>query len=174
MNKQEKKEAVSVLREKFSGTKMALLTDYRGLTVEEMTGLRRKFRDASVEYRVVKNNLAKIASKGTSLEPLMEHFQGPIAVALSSDDVVAPAKILSEAIKKLKHLEIRTGVMDGIVLEKDEIARIAALPSRDELLGMFLRVLQAPLTNLMSVLNAPLRNLLNALNAVKDKKVSEA
>lgn len=170
MNKKEKQQAVSALRDKFSGAKIALLTDFCGLTVADMTDLRKKFRAASVEYRVVKNNLAKIASKGTALEPLMDHFEGPTAVALSLEDVAAPAKILSEAAKKLKNLEIRSGVMDGTVLGRDEIARIAALPSRDELLGMFLRVLQAPLTGLTTVLHAPLRNLLNALHALKAKK----
>ncbi len=174
MNREQKEQAVSFLREKFSTTKMALLTDYRGLTVSEMTGVRKKLRDASVEYRVVKNNLAKIASEGTSLELLKDHFEGPIAVALSYDDVVAPAKILSDAAKQYKKFEIRAGILEGSLLNKDEVTRIASLPSREELLGMFLRVLQGPLTGFAGVLSAPLRNLANALNAVKDKKAAEA
>jgi large subunit ribosomal protein L10 len=174
LNKEEKQQAVSSLREKFSTTKIALLTDYRGLTVSEMTVVRKKLRDASVEYRVVKNNLAKIALEGTGMELLKDHFEGPTAVALSYDDVVAPAKILSDAAKKYKKLEIRAGILEGSLLNKDEVARIASLPSREELLGMFLRALQGPLTGFAGVLSAPLRNLANALNAVKDKKAAEA
>jgi large subunit ribosomal protein L10 len=172
LNKEQKRQTVATLNEKFSTAKIAFLTEYRGLTVTEMTGLRKKLRDASVEYRVVKNNLAMIAVEGTDLESLKEHFEGPTAVALSYDDVVTPAKILTEAVKQYKYLEIRSGVLDGSILEKEEIARIAALPSRDELLGMFLRVLQGPLTGFMTVLHAPLRDLVNALHAVKDTKAA--
>ena len=170
MNRAEKEAAVAVVREKFSRTKIALLADYRGMTVAEMTELRRKFREAAVEFRVVKNNLAKIALEGTPVEPVRDGFRGPTAVALGYDDPVAPAKILNEAAKAYKHLEIRTAVMDGTVLGAEEIARIAALPSREELLGMFLRVIQAPLTNLARVLQAPLTDLVCALRAVGEKK----
>lgn len=172
MNKQEKIEMVAALREKFSRAKMALLTDYRGMSVSEMTGLRRKLRGASVEYGVVKNSLARIASDGTTLEPIKDQFEGPTAVVLSYEDPVAPAKILTDALKENKYLAIRTGVFEGAVLSKAEIAALASLPSREALLGMFLRVLQSPLTGLMTVMQAPLRNLLNALNAVKEKKAA--
>jgi large subunit ribosomal protein L10 len=172
LNKQEKAQVVSSLREKFSTAKIVLLADYRGLTVVEITGLRQKLRDASVEFRVVKNNLAKIATEGTDYEPLKDHFEGPTAVALSYDDVVAPAKILNGAAKEFKHLDLRAGFLEGAVLSKEEIVQIALLPSREELLGMFLRVLQGPLTGLITVMNGSLRNLVNALNAVKDKKAA--
>ncbi|MEK6776985.1 MAG: 50S ribosomal protein L10 [bacterium] len=172
MNKQEKIQVVSALREKFSRAKMALLTDYRGMTVAEITGLRKKLRGASVEYSVVKNSLARIASDGTTLEPIKDQFEGPTAVVLSYGDPVAPAKILTDALKEFKNLGIRSGVFEGAVLSKADIAKIASLPSREVLLGMFLRVLQGPLTGFITVMQAPLRNLLTALNAVKEKKAA--
>jgi large subunit ribosomal protein L10 len=170
LNKQEKQQVVSDLRDKFSKAKIALLADYRGLTVIEMTEVRKKLREADVEFRVIKNNLAKIATEGTDLEAMRDHYEGPTVMALSYEDVVAPAKVLSQAVKEYKHLEIRSGIMGGNLLSKEEIMRIASLPSRDELLGMFLRVIQGPLSNLHSVLQAPLRNLVNALHALKDQK----
>ena len=172
MNRTEKEEVITKVREKFSEAKIGVLTSYRGMTVAEMTDLRKRLREASVEYRVIKNNLAKIASEGTPVEPLREHFTGPTAIALSFDDVVAPAKILNNATKDFKKLEILAGSMDGNLLNKDEIVRIASLPSRDELLGMFLRVMQAPVTGFATVLSAPLRDLMGVLNAVKDQKAA--
>lgn len=170
MNKTEKAEVVSAYRGKFADAKIGVLAGYRGMSVAEMTQLRGKLREASVEFRVIKNNLAKIASEGTAMEPLKDHFEGPTAIALSYDDVTMPAKILSDAVKVYKHLDILTAAMDGALLDKSAIARIATLPSRDELLGMFLRVLQAPLSNFATVLTAPLRDLVGVLDAVKDKK----
>ncbi len=172
MNRTEKEEVITKVREKFSEAKIGVLTGYRGMTVAEMTDLRKRLREASVEYRVIKNNLAKIASEGTPVEPLREHFTGPTAIALSFDDVVAPAKILNNATKDFKKLEILAGSMDGNLLNKDEIVRIASMPSRDELLGMFLRVMQAPVTGFATVLSAPLRDLMGVLNAVKDQKAA--
>jgi len=172
LNRTEKEEVITKVREKFSEAKIGVLTGYRGMTVAEMTDLRKRLREASVEYRVIKNNLAKIASEGTPVEPLREHFTGPTAIALSFDDVVAPAKILNNATKDFKKLEILAGSMDGNLLNKDEIVRIASLPSRDELLGMFLRVMQAPVTGFATVLSAPLRDLMGVLNAVKDQKAA--
>jgi large subunit ribosomal protein L10 len=172
LNRTEKEQVVERFRGKFSDAKIGILTGYRGMTVSEMTELRSQLRKESVEYRVIKNNLAKIASEGTSLEPLKEHFNGPTAIALSYDDVVAPARVLNNAAKSFKKLEILAGSMDGNLLSQDEIMRIATLPSRDELLGMFLRVLQAPVTNFATVLTAPLRDLVGVLNAVKDQKAA--
>jgi len=172
LNRTEKEEVVTRVREKFSKARIGILTGYRGMTVAEMTDLRRRLRDVSVEYRVIKNNLARIASEGTSLESLRDHFSGPTAIALSYDDVVAPAKILNNALKDFKKLEILAGTMDGNLLSRDEIKRIALLPSRDELLGMFLRVLQAPVTGFATVLAAPIRDLAGVLNAVKDQKAA--
>ncbi len=172
MNRTEKEEVVTRVREKFAEAKIGVLTGYRGMSVAEMTELRKKLRAVSVEYRVIKNNLAKIASDGTPMEPLREHFSGPTAIALSYDDVVAPAKVLNDAVKDFKNLEILAGTMDGNLLDKDEIVRIASLPSRDELLSMFLRVLQAPVTGFATVLSAPLRDLAGVLNAVKEQKAA--
>ncbi len=170
MNKTDKAKVVSTYREKFSDARIGVLAEYRGMSVAEISELRGKLREASGELRVIKNNLARIASEGTPMEPLKDHFKGPMAIALSYDDIAAPAKILSDAAKKYKHLEIMSGALDGALLDKSEIARIATLPSREELLGMFLRVLQAPVTSFATVLTAPLRDLVGVLNAVKEQK----
>ena len=170
MNRADKAEVVSTYRQKFSEAKIGVLAGYRGMSVAEISELRGKLREASAELKVVKNNLARIAAEGTPMEPLKDHFKGPMAIALSYDDVAAPAKILSDAAKQYKHLEVMSGALDGALLDQSEIARIATLPSRDELLGMFLRVLQAPVTSFATVLTAPLRDLLGVLNGVKEKK----
>jgi len=172
VNRTEKEEVVTRVRKKFSDAKIGVLTGYRGMTVAELTDLRRRLRDVSVEYRVIKNNLAKIASEGTPMEPLRDHFAGPTAIALSYDDVVAPAKVLNNALKDFKQLEILAGSMDGSLLSRDEVKQIASLPSREELLGMFLRVLQAPVTGFATVLSAPLRDLAGVLKALQDKKAA--
>ncbi|MDX1764602.1 MAG: 50S ribosomal protein L10 [bacterium] len=170
MNRADKAEVVSTYRQKFSEAKIGVLAGYRGMSVAEISELRGKLREASAELKVVKNNLARIAAEGTPMEPLKDHFKGPMAIALSYDDVAAPAKILSDAAKQYKHLEVMSGALDGALLDQSEIARIATLPSRDELLGMFLRVLQAPVTSFATVLTAPLRDLVGVLNGVKEKK----
>src|SRR5512142_2547851 len=113
VNKQEKKETIDELHEKFARAKTAVITGYSGIDVEQITELRSKLRQSKVEYRVVKNTLARKAAEGTSLAPLMEHFVGPVGIALSYDDVVAPAKVLSEFSKTQPKLVLKVGVLDG-------------------------------------------------------------
>jgi len=113
LNKTEKKEAIDELHEKFSRAKTAIITGYAGINVEQITELRSKLRQSKVEYRVVKNTLARKAAEGTGLAPLKDHFVGPVGIALGFDDVVAPAKVLAEFRKIQAKLEVKVGVLDG-------------------------------------------------------------
>jgi large subunit ribosomal protein L10 len=142
-----KKQVVAEIVEKLSNSKSTIITDYRGLTVAETNELRKKLREAGVEYKVLKNTLTRRATAETGLTELDEHLNGPTAIAFSNDDVVAPAKILHNFAKEHKALEIKAGVVEGKVVGIDEIKELADLPSREGLLSMLLSVLQAPVRN---------------------------
>ena len=144
--------------------------DYRGLTVAEVSDLRNKFREAGVEYKVMKNAMLKRAADMLDLSELDEHLVGPTAVAFGFDDPVAPAKVLVEYTKKLKKTQIKTGVLDGRVIGVNEIISLAELPSREQLLGMLAGTLNAPITGLARSLSGIICNLGYALNAVKEQK----
>lgn len=128
--------------------------DYRGLTVEEVTNLRKQLRDAGVEMKVIKNSILSRAAKKVGLDGLDEVFTGPTAVAFSNDDVVAPAKIIDEFAKDAKALEIKGGVIEGKVSSVEQITALAKLPNREGLLSMLLSVLQAPVRNVAYAVKA--------------------
>ncbi|MHC5226929.1 50S ribosomal protein L10 [Enterococcus sp. LJL99] len=144
---------------KFEAAASVVIVDYRGLTVEEVTNLRKQLRDANVEMKVIKNSVLTRAAKKAGLEGLDEVFTGPTAVAFSNEDVVAPAKIIDEFAANAKALEIKGGVIEGKVSSVAEITALAKLPSRDGLLSM-----------LLSVLQAPVRNVAYAIKAVAEKE----
>ncbi len=128
--------------------------DYRGLTVEEVTNLRKQLREAGVEMKVIKNSILSRAAKKVGLDGLDEVFTGPTAVAFSNDDVVAPAKIIDEFAKDAKALEIKGGVIEGKVSSVEQITALAKLPNREGLLSMLLSVLQAPVRNVAYAVKA--------------------
>ena len=150
----EKKQAVAELVEKLQNAATGVIVDYRGLTVAADTDLRKQLREAGVEYKVIKNTLCKFAIKEANLEELDPIFNGPTAVALSTDDPVAPAKIISDFAKNNEALEIKSGFMDGAVLSLDEIKSLAATPSREVLLATILSSLNAPASKLVRTLQA--------------------
>lgn len=158
------------LHEKFSRARVVILTDYKGLDVAAMNQLRRKLRDAGIEYRVAKNTLLARASKDTGVAVIADEFKGPNAVALSFSDPVAPAKVLTEFIKENKKLEIRVGVMDGKMLSADDIRELSALPSRDVLLAQVLSTMNAVPTSFVRVLAGVPVQFLNLLQAISEKK----
>ena len=121
--------------------------DYRGLTVEEVTNLRKQLRDAGIQMKVIKNSVLSRAAEAAGLEGMDDVFKGPTAIAFSNDDVVAPAKIIAEFAKEAAALEIKGGVIEGRVSSATEINALATLPDRDGLLSMLLSVLQAPVRN---------------------------
>lgn len=173
MKLDEKRELVAELHDKFSRSKIVIVTDYKGLDVAGMMELRTKLREVGVEYKVVKNTLLTLASKETDAEKIRDSFKGTTAVALSYDDPVAPAKVLTEFAKKNEKLEIRLGVMGDTVMDLNQIKALSSLPSREVLLAQLLSAMNGVATSFVRVLNAVPQSLLYALVAVKDKKAQE-
>ena len=149
-----KETLVQAAAEKFESAASVVIVDYRGLTVEEVTNLRKQLRDAGVEMKVIKNSILSRAAKKVGLDGLDEVLTGPTAVAFSNDDVVAPAKIIDEFAKDAKALEIKGGVIEGKVSSVEQITALAKLPNREGLLSMLLSVLQAPVRNVAYAVKA--------------------
>jgi large subunit ribosomal protein L10 len=169
LNLEQKKAVVADLRARSETAQAAVLTDYRGLTVDEMTDLRAQLRENGVFFQVVKNNLVKRAVEGTDLEPLTEHLKGPTALALAEDPVAA-AKVLSEFAKDHDDLEIKVGVLSGKEMAAADVEALAKLPSREQLLTQLAVGLNAPATKLARSLNAVPAKFARALAAVRDQK----
>ncbi|NBI30339.1 50S ribosomal protein L10 [Chengkuizengella marina] len=155
---EQKQQVVAEVKEKFEKNACTVVADYRGLNVTDVTELRKSLREAGVEFSVIKNTLARRATEGSDFESINGHFVGPTAIAFSKEDVIAPAKILSDFAKKNENLKIKAGILEGQVVSVDQINALAALPSREGLLSM-----------LLSVLQAPVRNFALAVKAVADK-----
>ncbi len=173
MNRKEKERVVSELHEKLQELRAVIVTDYRGLNVEEITRLRRQLGEASVEYRVVKNTLMRLASKETSLEGLSDLFVGPTAMAFSNNDPLAPARVLLEFSKDIPMLEIKGGLVEGRVVGPHEIAAMARLPGREVLLGNLLRLLKGGHFHLVNVLSAHIRRLVQVLEVIRITRQGE-
>ncbi|PPA68592.1 50S ribosomal protein L10 [Jeotgalibacillus proteolyticus] len=156
---EQKKQLVTEIQEKLQGSVSTVVVDYRGLSVAEVTELRKSLREAGVEFKVYKNSMTRRAAEAAGLEGLNENLTGPNAIAFSTEDVVAPAKIINEFAKKHEALEIKAGVMEGNIISVEEVKALAELPSREGLLSM-----------LLSVLQAPIRGFAVATKAVADQK----
>lgn len=166
MLKEKKAQAVDKLEEDFSRSTVAIVTDYRGLSASEMTKLRRRFREAGIEYRVVKNTLARFAADRAGREGIKGFFSGPTAIVLSYVDEAKPAQLLAEYIRTAgKPLQVKGGMMGERVLTTDDISMLATLPSREILVSQLMGGLQMPLLLLLNVLNAPLQGLMRILQA---------
>jgi large subunit ribosomal protein L10 len=166
MNRTEKERIVQELAQRLADTQATFLADYRGINVEQATLLRRELTQAGVEYRVVKNSLLKLAAKGTPSEDLRSYCVGPTAIALSGDDPIAPAKILSKFAGDVEAFELKAGVLSGKLMSVAEISALAELPSREELLAMTLSTMNAPISNFVGTLAAIPRSLVQVLNAI--------
>ncbi|MFZ5639645.1 MAG: 50S ribosomal protein L10 [Bacillota bacterium] len=171
-NIQAKEPVVQDIKVKLETSQGAVLADYRGLNVAEVTELRNKLREAGVEFKVVKNTLTRIAAHQIGLEGLDPYLEGPTAIAFGADDPVAPAKILSEFAKTHKDLELKAGVLEGKVIDLEGIKALANLPAREVLLAKVLGGMQAPMYGFAGVLQGTLRSLVYALNAVREKKAA--
>lgn len=169
--REEKVKVVEELQDKFGKSVAAILTDYRGLNVSDITELRKQLREAGVEYKVVKNTLTRLAVREHNYD-LDEFLEGPTAVAFSFEDPVAPAKILVDFAKQHKELEIKAGIVEGKVVGKDVIDNLAKLPSREELLAKVVGAVQSPLYGIVGVLQGPIRDFVYTLQAIQDKKAS--
>ncbi len=167
---EQKKEVVSELSKKIKEAKAMVFADYRGLTVEQDTELRNALRKAGVEYKVVKNTLTRFAAKENGLEGLEPFLKGPTAMAVSDTDPVAPAKVLSEYVKKYEKLELKVGVVEGKIIDEKGINALAELPPREVLIAKVLGGFNAPISGLVNVLNGNIRGLVVALNAIAEQK----
>lgn len=148
-----KQPIVAEISEAIKDAQSVVLVDYRGLTVEQDTSLRKQLREAGVTYKVYKNTMMNFAFKGTDFEGLAPYLEGPSAVAISTEDATAPARILAKFAKDAKALEIKAGVVEGIVYDANGMQAIAQIPSREELISKLLGSLQSPITNFARVMN---------------------
>ncbi|GBC62675.1 50S ribosomal protein L10 [Desulfonema ishimotonii] len=170
MKLDQKQHIVAELHEKFAQSKVVIVTDYKGLDVAALTDLRRKLQEADVEYKVVKNTLMTRAAQDTDVDVIRDSFKGPTAIALSYDDPVAPAKLLTDFAKENEKFEIKIGVMDGKPLDLDGIEALSSLPSREVLLGQVLSAMNGVPTGMVRVLNAIPQQFVNVLQAISDQK----
>lgn len=168
-NLEQKKAVVNDVTDSLSGAKAAILAEYRGLTVAQMTGLRTEARNAGVYLRVVKNTLARRAVEGSDFACLQEHMSGPLAFA-ASEDPAAVAKVLSKFAKDNDDLKITVGAMDGQLIGASEIEALSKLPSREELLSKLVGTMQAPIQKFVATLNAVPSTFVRTLAAVRDNK----
>jgi large subunit ribosomal protein L10 len=164
---------MATLKDKFARATGMVLTGYKGMTVAEITELRDSLRGAGIEYRVVKNTLARIASDGTQAEAVKDSFVGPVGVALGYDDAAQVAKSVLDFARRNEKVKITCGVVDGTFCDEGKLKHIATLPSKEVLLSMLAGVMQAPPAKLVRLLNATVTQFAYALNALKEKKAAE-
>ena len=168
----EKVAMIAEIKTTMQNAKGLVLADFRGIKVAQDTKLRRKMREAGVEYSVIKNNMASIAAKEAGIEGLDNYLKGPLAMVSSKNDPVAPAKLISEFIKDNRIMEIKGGLVEGKVIDAEGVKSLANLPSREVLLARLLGSMQSPITGFVTVLQGNIRNLVYALDAVRQQKES--
>lgn len=169
-----KTQNIDEIKEKIEKAQSVVLVDYRGLNVSELTDLRKKYREAGIEYKVYKNTMMRFAFKDSGLEGFNEFLKGPSAIAFGYDDPVTPAKISAEFAKENDKLEIKAGVVDGKIIEATEVENLAKLPSKEVLVAQALGGLNAPIQGFANVLNGTIRGLAIVLNAIAEEKEQTA
>ena len=172
MPKEEKIERVSELREDINKSSALLLTDYRGLTVKEISALRRSLREAGAEYKVVKNTLFELASKDTLDPQIAQMLEGPTAVAFIYDDPIAPAKAIADFMRDHKALSIKGGVVEGHFYGGDQIQALSKIPPKEVLIAQMLGAMQSPIAGFVGTLQGLMSNLVYTLQAVSDQKAA--
>jgi large subunit ribosomal protein L10 len=170
MPREDKTKLVDELKEKFSKSKSFFLTDFTGLNVGEITGLRKDFRTKKIEYRVAKNTLIKLVAKDLSLDQMVEHLEGPTGIAFGYDDPATPAKILYEVNKKLSKPKIKIFWVEGKFFKGNELEKLAKLPSRELLLAQIIVCLDSGMRNLIGTLEAILREFVGTVDALAGAK----
>jgi len=170
MARKEKELAVQTLTEKIRNTSAVVLTEYQGLTVEEISELRNKLRAQKCEYTVVKNTLTRRVLTALGLEEFSKLFKGPSALAIENGDMVEATKVLVQYSKDHKNLKVKAGLLGNRVIDERMVTALAALPPKNVLIAQVLGTMQAPIVSIVSVLSAPLRDFIGVLNAVKEQK----
>ncbi len=167
-----KQEKIEAMKEKFEKAKVAVVTEYIGMSVEEITKLRRSIQKENGDYMVTKNTLAKVASKGTQFEIMADSLKGPVAIAFGFQDEVAPAKAVTKFIKETKKGEIIGSVLDGKFLDAKETQVLASLPSKEELYAKMLGSINSPATGIVGAINAVMSSLVRAMDQVAKQKAA--
>jgi len=166
----EKQELVRQLTEKLNGSVAGVLVDYKGTDVTTDTEMRRKMREAGVEYAVIKNTMLRFSSTEAGLEEIHPFLEGPTALAIHTEDPVAAAKVVHAYVGKDKPMQVKVGFVDGKVISAAEVEALSKLPAKEVLVAQVLGTMVAPITGLATVLNANIRGLAVALQAIADKK----
>jgi large subunit ribosomal protein L10 len=172
--KAEKAHTVETITSRLKESSTAVLADYRGMTVGQMSDLRRKLRDSGIEMMVVKNTLARRAAQAAGYGQLEAELAGPVAMIFAGEDVSAPARILNEYIRVNRKMVIKSGLLEGQLIKAEAVVELADLPSREVLLSRLLGAMQAPLGNLASVLQAPLSQFARTLDALRSQKETQS
>jgi len=170
LSKAAKNELVTQYNNVFKANPSVMVVEYKGLTVKELESLRANLRKADAQLKVVKNTLLRIAAKDTKIEQINDLFDRPTAVAICEKDPTAVAKVFVESLKKLPLLKIKGGIVEGSVIGEGQISDLSKLPSRQELIAQFLRLLKSPVSNFLGTLNQLQSKLIYASNALKDEK----
>lgn len=168
--KQQKKELVKELAEKIKASKAVVFSDFRGLTVKNMTALRSELREKGVEMQVLKKTLISIALKDAGVDLDVRKMEGQIAIAVSKEDEVEAAKIIAKAAKANENLKIVGGLLGSTILSEEEVMNLSKLPTKEELLAKLVGTLNAPVSGLVNVLAGNLRGLVQVLKAVSEQK----
>lgn len=162
-NRQLKEAKVVEIKEKLEKAQSVVLASYQGLTVEEDTTLRKSLREAGVEYKVYKNSLVILAAKELGMDGIEEYLEGPVSIAFGYEDATAPARVLFDFGKSHKKLELKAGIVDSVIYNKEQVEKLATIPSKEVLIAKLLGSFKAPLSNVAYL-----------LNAIKEKKESES
>ncbi len=166
MSREKKAQTIDSLQETFSKCSVGILTDYRGLSVSEITILRRKLRESGIEYRVVKNTLARFAAERAGRDDLVSFFEGPVAIASGYGDITEPARILADYIRSSTvELSIRGGFLGDRLLTAEDVTTLSTLPSKEILIAKVLGGMQSPIANLVNCLTSPIRGIIGGLQA---------
>ncbi len=169
----QKARIIEQTREELEKAPSAVLADYRGLTVQQLNQLRENLRQGGVTFRVIKNTLIKRAADEIGIKGLDPYLEGPTAVAFSHDDPVAAAKLLSQAIREFRKIEIKAGILGSHAISANEVRELADLPSREVMLGKLAGTLNAPIQQLVWVLTAPMTNLARALDQIRQQREAQ-
>jgi large subunit ribosomal protein L10 len=174
MLKSEKERTVEDLKEKLTSTRSLILTDFRGLNVEDLSRLRRDLKKGGAEYRITKNSLIRMAARESGYEAIVDYLKGPTGLVFAYQDPISPAKVLYDFLQKSEKPKIKTIWLEGKLFGENQLKRLATLPSKEIVLTQIAGSLNAPLANFVGTLQGMLRNLVGVIDAIKETKTQAA